>query len=530
MKPDFDVIIVGSGPAGVSAAFPLVKAGLSVLMVDGGQQAKDLPPSEDFLSWRTTDGLQAKRMVGEQFHALKMLEAVSPKLRVPSLAYVFDQFTEVNRIIGENFITVGSLATGGLSNAWGCGVARFSSVELESFPFLASEIENSYADVARRIGISGGASDDLSDFYGLDEWSQPPIALDKLHEYFLARYSQFKDKLVRHGFKMGRTRLAVLNEVRNGRQACNLSGNCLWGCHRRALYSAVDELPSLLSYENFRLESGFVVSGLTRKGGLWAIEGKAIGDGKCRLIHATKILLAAGTLATTRLVVQTLGHHEELPLMSCPTAAFMVWVPRFLGQIRASTFALGQLSFTLELSEQASAFGATFSTIGIPMSEFIRRVPFKTRTGADLLRNLLSSCVVGNFFLPGAYGGARTRLTANGQLVVSFSPNDATSGLMKKAAGILSKSYRAMGAVLLPGSFTAGPAGGDIHYSGTLPMRKIPKIGETGPDGEVMNLGGIYVVDGACLTMLPEKPHTLTIMANADRIARKIVDGFKVHQ
>jgi thioredoxin reductase len=77
MKPDFDVIIVGSGPAGVSAAFPLVKAGLRVLMVDGGKQAKDLPPSEDFLSWRTTDGLQAKRMVGEKFHALKMLEAVA---------------------------------------------------------------------------------------------------------------------------------------------------------------------------------------------------------------------------------------------------------------------------------------------------------------------------------------------------------------------------------------------------------------------------------------------------------------------
>jgi hypothetical protein len=189
---------------------------------------------------------------------------------------VFEQFTEVNRITGEDFITVGSLATGGLSNAWGCGVARFSSAELLSFPFLASEIENSYADVARRIGVSGGIGDDLSDFYGLDEWSQPPIALDKLHEYFLARYNQSKDKLVRRGFKMGRTRLAVLNEDHNERKACNRSGNCLWGCHRRALYSAVDELPTLLRHENFLLESGFIVSGLSRRGGLWAIEGKAM--------------------------------------------------------------------------------------------------------------------------------------------------------------------------------------------------------------------------------------------------------------
>jgi len=220
MTPDFDVIIVGSGPAGVSAAFPLVSAGLRVLMVDGGKQAQDPPPTEDFLSWRANDAFQARRMVGENFHALQMLEAVSPKLRVPSLAFVFDQFMESNRISGENFTTIGSLATGGLSNAWGCGVARFSSAELESFPFSSSEIENSYAAVAKRIGISGGVSDDLSEYYGLDEWSQPPIAMDKLHNYFLHRYNQSREKLLQQGFKMGRTRLAVLNEDRSGRQAC----------------------------------------------------------------------------------------------------------------------------------------------------------------------------------------------------------------------------------------------------------------------------------------------------------------------
>ena len=38
MSVDFDVIIVGSGPAGVSATFPLVESGVKVLMVDGGKQ------------------------------------------------------------------------------------------------------------------------------------------------------------------------------------------------------------------------------------------------------------------------------------------------------------------------------------------------------------------------------------------------------------------------------------------------------------------------------------------------------------
>ena len=84
MTPDFDVIIVGSGPAGVSAAFPLLEAGWRVLMVDGGQKPGIEPPEADFLSARANEVEQWKWMVGEDFHALKMRDAVSPKLRAPN--------------------------------------------------------------------------------------------------------------------------------------------------------------------------------------------------------------------------------------------------------------------------------------------------------------------------------------------------------------------------------------------------------------------------------------------------------------
>nr|BAM15181.2 hypothetical protein [uncultured microorganism] len=172
MSPVFDVIIVGSGPAGVSAAFPLVKAGIRVLMVDGGKVGPLAPPSRPYLTERAESNDQWKWMVGEDFHALKKMEAVSPKLRVPTHAYVFENFTEKNQIQTENFVAVGSLATGGLSNAWGCGVARLSGPELVDFPFPSSEIERSYEAVSRRIGVSGANDDDLANYFGLDDWAQ----------------------------------------------------------------------------------------------------------------------------------------------------------------------------------------------------------------------------------------------------------------------------------------------------------------------------------------------------------------------
>lgn len=527
MSPDFDIIIVGSGPAGVSAAFPLVEAGLRVLMVDGGKKPVIAPPEADFLSARANEAAQWQWMVGGDFHALKMRDAVSPKLRAPSHAYVFEGFGHSNKIVGKDFITVGSLATGGLSNSWGCGVAHFSTSELAAFPFPAAELEFSYAKVSRRMGISGRGEDDLSGYFGLDDYSQPPIHMDALHTSISQRYERQRNKLHAQGFRLGRSRVAALSQDMAGRQACNLSGNCLWGCQRRSLYSAVDDLPALRQHSNFREFSGFVVKGLTSINGMWCVEGISTVDDRQTSITASRVILAAGTLATTRIVLNTLNHRRPVTLLSCPTAAFLLWLPRQLGAPRMPSFGLGQLSFTMALHNDITAFGSTFSTTGIPISEFVRHVPLTRRYGIDLLRGLLSSCVVGNIFLPGHLTAAQASLSENGSLSISGNYEDVVKQLMAEANCKLRKAYWSLGAILLPGSFTVGRLGGDIHYAGTLPMQRAPTIGETSAVGEVLGLNGVYVVDGACLPVLPEKSHTLTIMANSDRIGRTIVQSFK---
>lgn len=186
-------------------------------------------------------------------------------------------------------------------------------------------------------------------------------------------------------------------------------------------------------------------------------------------------------------------------------------------------FGLGQLSFTMALHNDITAFGSTFATTGIPISEFVRHVPLKRRYGIDLLRGLLSSCVVGNIFLPGHLTAAKANMHEDGSLNVSGKYEAAVKPLMAEANRKLRKACWSLGAMLLPGSFTVGRPGGDIHYAGTLPMQQSPEIGQTSQLGEVAGLEGVYVVDGACLPILPEKSHTLTIMANADRIGRALV-------
>ena len=71
MSEAADFVVIGSGPAGVSAALPLIEAGRRVIMVDGGDDQDNHPGS----SW--------ERMLGPQLESLRPDEGLSPKLCTP---------------------------------------------------------------------------------------------------------------------------------------------------------------------------------------------------------------------------------------------------------------------------------------------------------------------------------------------------------------------------------------------------------------------------------------------------------------
>lgn len=516
---EFDVIVIGSGPAGVSVAMPLVRSGVRVLMIDGGRSPDVPPPSADFLTARRTDADQWKWMIGPRFSGLANTNAVSPKLRVPTQAYVFDGFTQANRIVADAFVAIGSLAQGGLSNAWGCGVAALSRAEADDFPFAYDELTKSYETVSRRMGLSGAIDDDLAGYFGVDPWAAPPLEAGPLHASLLARYPSKRAAIHALGVKFGRSRVAVLNEPRAGRGACDQSGACLYGCEKGALYSAAFDLRMLLPMPGFRYMPGFVVDRIERTGNAWSIQGASTSTGAREMLIGRKVLLAAGTLATTRLVLDTLKTNEPVPLLSSPTAAFLLWLPRHFGRSAVREFGLGQISFSIELDEAHSGFGSTFSTSGLPVSEFASRVPFNQRSSIDILRRLLPSCVVGNVFLPGEFSNNSARLVGADLHVTGRSTPEAAQAL-DKARRTLGKAFAKLGAAIVPMSFSPAPAGSDIHYVGTLPMKAKPTALCTDAWGEVDGAPGLHVVDGACLPSLKAKSHTLTIMANADRIGR----------
>jgi choline dehydrogenase-like flavoprotein len=522
MNIDFDVAIVGSGPAGVSAAYPLLKKGLKVLMLDGATATTPQYLTQPFLQTRQHGIDQHAWMLGKHYHSLAMQNAVSPKLRVPSLAYVFDGFAQQNHIHSDKFIAVGSLATGGLSNAWGAGVARFSQAELKKFPVPIESWDEHYNSVAKRIGISGADDDDLSSYFGVDNVAAMPVTLDNNNHDFLQRYTLKHNAFEKLHFRLGRSRIAVLTQDQGARKACNNSGNCLWGCNQGAIYSAAFDVIKLRTYTNFFLEDNVLVQNLIAHEDHWELQAQNTKNHNTHSYRVKKVFLAAGTLASTRLALHTLGKEHSVPLLSSPTAAFLVWNYRRFGNPRNKEFGLGQLSYTVDIDKNVTAFGSTFSTTGIPLAEFASKVPLSRRLAIDVCAALLSSCVVGNVFLPGHLTHAQATYRKNGVLSIEGKYTHNVDELMLSAAATIRKAFWKMGGLVLPGSFTIGSPGSDIHYAGSLPMHEQPTFAQTSATGELFGAKDLHIVDGACLPLLPEKSHTLTIMANAERIATMV--------
>ena len=508
---DAEILIIGSGPAGVSAAFPLVQAGRRVLMIDGDGAAAlptvEAPRAES--SWRRT--------LGGGLEALQPEDGLSPKLRTPAARMIVDAFQEMTGIATDNFAMVGARARGGLSRIWGGYVGEFDDEDLTGWPLRFADLQPSYRAVTERIGVSGSDDDDMAAFHGLSGPVMPAPPIGPSAASIIERYRRGEPQ---PDFSLGLARNALLTADRADRKACDLSLSCLWGCARGAIYDARQDLAALRRYPNFELIDDACAVRLERNGAVWRT---ATQTG--RTFRTSRIALAAGALGTLRLVAPLLPVGlQQLPLLSSPVMVMPLLLPHLLGTSAAVRgYALAQLGYAMRLSPAPADYvtGGVYEVAGLPSSSFAARLPLGRRAGTVLFGALAPALAVATSYFPGRFsantagwtvidGGAQ--ITIHGGFADEFAP------LAAAAQKRLRRIWRRLGAWALPGGSIAVP-GTDVHFGGLFPMGRDSANGSS-RYGELNAAQGLFVVDGSSLPTVSSKFITLTIMANADRIGR----------
>ena len=515
----FDIIVVGAGPGAVFAAYGA--RGRSILMLDAGGDAPPCPELRGNLYdlRRRHDDLFAP-LIGERFESLHNLAnpAISLNLKTPYMSYIARDWQRATPVTGKAFEGAIGLAKGGLANAWGAGVYRFTERDLAGFPISADELRPFYDELTAHIGISG-ANDDLAAYFEKDPKLQPPLRLSTLFDGMLRRYQSCRPLFQREHVTMGRSRLAVLTQPHRGRSAYQYGNLEFFRPHDPAIYTPAYTVDEMIRAGEVDYRRGRLVTHYRETDNGVEVYSRDLATGAEEMHRARCLLLGAGALNTARIVLESNRDYEtRLPALDNAMACIpFLELSRIGAALATEDTSLAQLNLVAEDDEwgeplQASLYGTT----GPLRSDVLFSLPLSFRANLAWTKYLAPAMGLLMLFYPGR-GGASSyvRLRPSGELEAEFAP-EPPNAIERRLIRLLRKMGYVTHAALIqrPGS------GAGLHYAGTLPMRESPARHETDSNGLLFGTQRVYIVDGACFSRLPAKNLTFTIMANALRIGR----------
>lgn len=517
-----DVIVVGSGPSGVAAALELSDLGQRPLVLDVGYRHEDFATvSGNLYDYRTREDAFALT-IGNDYAGLSNLlteRRVPVKLTAPQARYVTARADELSPIDENDFCAIQSFSSGGLANAWGAGLYRYTDDDLTGFPITASDLEPYFDKLTQEIGISG-ADDDLARDFGPATGLLDPVEFSNniasLYERYLRqRHTLYPD------IRIGRARLGVLTRSMDGRPAFGYNSHEFF-TEDRSIYSPRYTLDKLVMNGRVQLVDGVIVRRFEETPDHVRVHGTVVATGEGVEFDARRLILAAGAINTSKIVLKSHDDVDtELPLLENPALQFPLILPRSFGRpLDKSAFGLAQLNLVWESETFGERLQGSIMEITAPSrSEFFGSLPYAARSNLGLIRTLLPAMVVMQLFFPASsQPPARLSLQTNDRLRIDGHPN------LLDLAGLapLLRAVRRIGAYTMRRFVVRVPTGHAAHYAGTLPMRRDPSRYECDPRGRLAGTERVFIGDSAAFTQLSAKNMALAIMAHGMRTAAQV--------
>ncbi len=518
--------VIGSGPSGVACASALLEQGAKVTMLDAGlelepahQQVIERLQQRPPFQWREQD-----------LNFLRQNTTAGPTGIPKKYAYGSDfPYRDPADVVPMSAVGVAarpSFAKGGFSNVWGSSILPYRAQDLKDWPISVSDLKAHYAAALRMTNLAG-QRDDLEDLFPLYTDSPQSMKLSTQAESFLADLTTNREALRQQFIRFGRSRLAVRAQNADGSEACTYCGMCMYGCPYELFYNSAHSLAGLLRSPNFQYVGGLAVERFEESGTTVRIHARRLANGNSLQFQAERIFLACGVLPTAKIVLTSLDAFE-VPRQLLDCQYFLLPLLRYKWTPGTSEEKLHTLSQVfLEVIDPAlcdeTIHLQLYTYNELYQLSIARMLGPVRRPLRSLLDRLIGRLLLIQGYLPSSVSPSISvaLVRHNSGSVLQLTPlsnpkaKAALNGLLRKLSG----NRRLLQAVTLKNMIRVGQPGRGFHSGGTFPMRTNPASLETDRRGTLSGLRRVHLVDASVFPSIPSTTITLTIMANAHRIA-----------
>lgn len=534
MKQSFDIIVIGSGMAGLHAVFDATQQGLSVGMLDVGEDGHvplERGDGASFEETRREDPRQHEIFLGTDLSAIGADahdRGHAGSMTSGRRDYVVRGNERYGPLQSDSMI-LQSFARGGLSEAWGGVCDFFDEEECAAVGIPPEEMSKHYRAVVDRIGVSGpGGPFPL----------QKAAKVDEKAESILEAYASRKDRLSRDGFSLSPATLALLTEDLGSRKKTAYRDMDFWDNIGRSVYRGHYTLEELVAQKNFSYLQGMLVTSVEEGKSVATVSAKSVRSGEKHVFSAKAVIVAAGAINTTRILLRSFQYYERpAPVILKNNYLVPCIMPAMIGKAPSRPKRHSFCQLVLRGSDRTDGmidpYVQLYSYNSLLLYKLLRFIPLPAPEAFRVASMIAPAMVLADIRFPAVSEPAhRSVLCADkdggDHLFVEHPEDPKTALLQKQKVGSVKRALRALG--LFPLTSVKGAFGSTSHYAGGAPFRR-KDPGEhsavplsTDSNGQLHGSPRIFLADSAAWRALPAKPPGLTIMANADRVGSHVID------
>ena len=392
-------------------------------------------------------------------------------------------------ITSKGFEAIGSLAKGGLSNIWGGGIQPYSNNELLEFPYTHDEINIIY----RKI----------------------------YHILTGSKHKAFINNEIKNGeFIMSDPLLAINTRIKNS-DSCN-SKTCADGCIvcNKNIFNSKDEIDHFINLKKIEYMPGLFIKSIIMVNGLYIIKCLDLSSNKIISIKASTIYCCLGAISTSKIVLGMSEENNEIPLLSTPGGSFFLFSYQNFhkmehGILSSKSFTGGIENYKYEGNIFPFSKNLVCAYFGEPIGRILNFM---------LRRILFSKLFIANIYFDSDMSSSTIAIN-NDELIINSKTTSRLKLFFRKAINIIKKELFSRGLLVIPFSGKLLLPGQDIHYGGSVPMKKNPKKNQCNFNGELEGYKNFYITDASSLPFLASKGQSFNAMANAYYIASKSISG-----